>query len=104
MVRDLLIKLVGTAPVLNDEGIIVGHTTPEMSSVWAARKSAARSEFYAAYAVGETVDAVYEVSAIDYKPNVHTQILDRGIKYDIIRAYRFEDNEAVELSVRRRDI
>ena len=102
--REILIKLIGVNPVQNAEGIFTSRTEPVVTPCWASRKSANRSEFYAASAVGETVDAVYEVSAIDYIPGVHTQIEDRGVRYDIIRSYRYEDNEAVELSARRRDI
>ena len=43
------------------------QVTP-VSSVpcWAKEKSVVRSEFYAADANGRTVDAVFEVSPIDY--------------------------------------
>lgn len=102
--REILIKLIGVDPVQNAEGIFVSRTKPVVSPCWAARKSANRSEFYAASAVGETVDAVYEVSAIDYIPGVHTILEDCGTRYDIIRYYRVGDSEAVELSARRRDI
>lgn len=101
--REQLIKLIGIKPVQNTEGVITS-SDEIISPCWAARKSASRSEFYAASAVGETVDAIYEVSAYDYIPNVHTVIEDRGVRYDIIRSYRVGDSEAVELSVRRRDI
>ena len=101
--REYLIKLIGTRPVQNAEGVITS-ANEIVSPCWAARKSANRSEFYAASAVGETVDAVYEVSAIDYVPNVHTVIEDCGVRYDIIRSYRVGDSETVELSARRRDI
>ena len=102
--REILIKLIGINPVQNAEGIFTSRTEPVVSPCWASRKSANRSEFYAASAVGETVDAVYEVSAIDYIPNVHTVIEDCGVRYDIIRSYRVGDSETVELSARRRDI
>lgn len=102
--REHLIKLIGVTPVQNAEGVITSARNEIVSPCWAARRSANRSEFYAASAVGETVDAVYEVSAIDYIPGVHTILEDCGTRYDIIRYYRVGDSEAVELSVRRRDI
>ena len=104
MIREHLITLKGLDPVKNERGIITSRTVAVETPCWAGRRSANRSEFYAASAVGETVDAVYEVSAIDYIENVHRELEDAGVRYDIIRAYRFEGSESVELSCRRRDI
>lgn len=104
MIREHLVTLKGLTPVKNERGIITSRTVAVETPCWAGRRSANRSEFYAASAVGETVDAVYEVSAIDFIPNVHRELEDCGVRYDIIRYYRFEESEAVELSCRRRDI
>lgn len=102
--RDLYIALIGRAPVKNERGVISSKTDAVVDNCWAAKKSVNRSEFYAANAVGKSVDAVYEVSKIDFKPTVHTELEDRGVRYVIERSYAVERQDAVYLSCRRRDI
>jgi len=60
--------------------------TPKRLPVYANRKSAVRSEFYAAKAAGIRIDAVYEIHAEDF--DEHTEVEDTdGKKYDIVRSY-----------------
>lgn len=65
--------------------------TPVSSvSCWARQKSVIRSEFYAADANGRTVDAVFEVSPIDFTGQQmlvhHAAGVD--IEYRVVRDYK----------------
>lgn len=65
---------------------------------WAEKKDATRSEYYAAMSAGMRVDAVFEVSPIDYAGQ---QRLIHGAEvYDVKRAYQ-TSNDAVELTCSR---
>jgi len=67
------------------------QVTPVSSkSCWAKEKSVVRSEFYAADANGRTVDAVFEVSPIDYagyQKLVH-HAAGGDIEYRVVRGYK----------------
>lgn len=65
----------------------------------AERKSATRSEFYAADAVGRKIDEVFEVNALDYSNE--TCLLFDGAIYDIIRSYQ-SAHDRISLSCQRR--
>ena len=102
--RDLYISLIGVSPVKNERGVISRKTDSVVDYCWASKKSVTRSEFYAANAVGKNIDAVFEVSKIDFKPTVHTELECCGVRYVIERSYAVERQDAVYLSCRRRDI
>lgn len=60
--------------------------TVQETDVWANVKSATRSEFYAANAVGINVSLVVEVHIEDW--NNQTQVVHNGKVYDVVRAYQ----------------
>lgn len=65
---------------------------------WAKQKSVVRSEFYAADANGRTVDAVFEVSPIDFAGQqklVH-HAAGGDVEYRIVRDYK-TGQDTVEL-------
>ena len=73
--------------------------TPVSSvSCWAKQKSVVRNEFYAADANGHSVDAVFEVSPIDY--DGHQGLIHHAaggdVEYKIVRDYK-TGQDAVEL-------
>ncbi|MEA4914569.1 MAG: phage head closure protein [Christensenella sp.] len=72
--------------------------TPVSSvSCWANQKSVVRSEFYAADANGRTVDAVFEVSPIDYAGQQLVHHAAGGdVEYKIVRDYKI-GQDTVEL-------
>lgn len=73
-------------------------------SCWAEKKSVARSEFYGADAAGRVIDAVFEVSPIDYvgqEQLVH-HTADGDIEYQIVRDYKLSNRrDSIELSCSR---
>jgi SPP1 family predicted phage head-tail adaptor len=75
------------------------QVTPVSSvSCWAKLKSVVRSEFYAADANGRQVDAVFEVSPIDYAG--HQMLMHHAaggdMEYRIVRDYKM-GQDTVEL-------
>ena len=73
--------------------------TPVSSvSCWAKQKSVVRSEFYAADANGRSVDAVFEVSPIDF--DAHQKLIHHAtggeVAYKIVRDYK-TGQDTVEL-------
>ena len=73
--------------------------TPVSSvSCWAKQKSVVRSEFYAADANGRSVDAVFEVSPIDF--DGHQRLIHHAaggeFEYKIVRDYK-TGQDTVEL-------
>lgn len=60
--------------------------TPTDTSVFANKKSAARSEFYAANANKINIVQVYEIHVEDW--GNQTQVVDGGIVYFIVRSYQ----------------
>ena len=75
------------------------QVTPVSSvSCWAKQKSVVRSEFYAADANGRQLDAVFEVSPIDYAGQqqlVH-HAAGGDVEYRIVRDYK-TGQDTVEL-------
>lgn len=73
--------------------------TPVSSlSCWSKKKSVVRSEFYAADANGRQVDAVFEVSPIDFDGHQRLIHHDAGgdVEYRVVRDYK-TGQDAVEL-------
>ena len=75
------------------------QVTPVSSvTCWAKQKSVVRSEFYAADANGRTVDAVFEVSPIDF--DAHQRLIHHAaggeVEYKIVRDYK-TGQDTVEL-------
>ena len=61
-------------------------TEVSRKSCWAEKKDANRNEFWLANEAGHKIDAVFEVSPLDY---VAQQVLIHGSDtYNIVRAYR----------------
>ena len=80
-------------------GMTFQQITPVASlSCWAVKKSVVRSEFYAADANGRQVDAVFEVSPIDF--GGHQKLIHHAaggdVEYKIVRDYQ-TGQDAVEL-------
>lgn len=80
-------------------GTTFQQVTPVSSlSCWAEKKSVVRSEFYAADANGRQVDAVFEVSPIDF--DGHQKLIHRAaggdVEYRVVRDYK-TGQDAVEL-------
>lgn len=78
------IKLRSVVPGVDSDGYPT--ETVQETEVWANIKSATRSEFYAANAVGINVSMVFEVHAEDW--GGQTQVEYDGKLYDIVRAYQ----------------
>ena len=80
------------------------ETVVSSTSCWAERKSVARSEFYRADANGREVNAVFEVSPIDYDGQqklVHHTV-DGDEAYRIVRDFKLPNKpDAVELTCSR---
>lgn len=69
------------------------------NEVFAERKGATRSEFYAAEAIGRKIDEVFEVNSLDYHGEIY--ILFEGDLYDVVRSYPV-GADRVSLSCERR--
>ena len=67
-------------------------------SCWAELKSVVRSEFYAADANGRQVDAVFEVSPIDYdgQQKLIHHAAGGDVEYRVVRDYK-TGQDAIEL-------
>lgn len=80
------------------------ETVVSSTSCWAEKKSVARSEFYQADANGREVNAVFEVSPIDYDGQqklVH-HTADGDVEYRIVRDFKLPNKpDAVELTCSR---
>ena len=63
---------------------------------WSTKKDATRSEYYNALAADYRVDAVFEVSPIDYAD--HTHLIHNDIEYWIVRAYHIPGTDNTELT------
>lgn len=75
------------------------QVTPVSSvSCWGKQKSVVRSEFYAADANGRQVDAVFEVSPIDYDGHQRLTYHATGgdVEYRVVRDYK-TGQDAIEL-------
>lgn len=83
--------------------IVSGQTTEKLereTTVWAARKSVNRAEYYQAAQAGKRTDAIFRMHSAEY--GNEQQIACNGEVYDIIRAYGAETEE-IELTCKRRD-
>ena len=63
---------------------------------WATKKDATRSEYYNALAAGIQVEAVFDVSPIDYAG--HTHLVHGDTEYRIVRAYHIPGTDNTELT------
>lgn len=63
---------------------------------WSTKKDATRSEYYNALAADYRVDAVFEVSPIDYAD--HTHLIHNNTEYRIVRAYHIPGTNNTELT------
>ena len=83
--------------------IVGGRTVEQETSrliCWAEKKSVKRAEFYGSMAAGTRVDAIFELSPVDYGSQ---QRLEHGSdRYDVVRAYEATPH-SVELTCQRRD-
>lgn len=80
-----------------------GKTTERVEgrrAVWAARKSATRTEFYKSAQAGRRTDAVFCMHSVEYDGEQCVRY--RGEIYDVVRTYGAEKEE-IELSCQRRD-
>lgn len=95
------ITLIKTAP---SETTFQQETIVSSLSCWSKQKSVTRGEFYEADANGRKVDAVFEVSPIDY--DGHQKLThhapDGDVEYRIVRDFKPENkSDTVELSCSR---
>lgn len=63
---------------------------------WSTKKDATRSEYYNALAADYRVDAVFEVSPIDYAD--HTHLIHNNTEYRIVRSYHIPGTDNTELT------
>lgn len=76
--------------VLLDTGseIVDGFDIPKeagRNAVFAERKGANRTEFYAAGTINRKIDEIFEVNALDYNGEIY--ILFEDHLYDVVRSY-----------------
>lgn len=82
--------------------IVSGQTTEKLekeTTVWAARKSVTRAEYYQAAQAGKRTDAVFRMHSAEY--GGEQQLVCGGEAFDVIRTYGAETEE-VELTCKRR--
>ena len=83
--------------------IVNGQTTEKLereTTVWAARKSVNRAEYYQAAQAGKRTDAVFRMHSAEY--GGEQQLVCGGKTFDVIRTYGAETEE-IELTCKRRD-
>lgn len=83
--------------------IVSGQTAEKLekeTTVWAARKSVTRAEYYQAAQAGKRTDAVFRMHSAEYSGE--QQLVCGSEAFDVIRAYGAETEE-VELTCKRRD-
>lgn len=83
--------------------IVNGQTEEKLereTTVWAARKSVNRAEYYQAAQAGKRTDAIFRMHSAEYRGE--QRIACEGETYDVIRSYGAETEE-VELTCKRRD-
>lgn len=95
--RPGIISLISKSRSVNSEGFETVTTTTK--DVMASVKSVARTEFYAAYASGLTVDLVFVIHRSGYSGE--KDLIYDGHRYEVIRTYERED-EFIELTSRKR--
>lgn len=83
--------------------IVNGQTTEKLeksTTVWAAKKSVTRSEYYQSAQAGRRSDAVFRLHSCEYSGE--QQVLCDETLYDVTRTYGAETEE-IELTCKRRD-
>ena len=90
--RDMAI-LVNVKRTVNENGYKI--LTETRREVFANKKSATRSEFYAAKQAGDKISLVLEVSGIDYRGETCVEF--GGKPYEVVRTYT-RAGERVELN------
>ena len=83
--------------------IVNGQTTEKLereTTVWAARKSVNRAEYYQAAQAGKRTDAIFRMHSAEY--GGEQQITCGTDVFDVVRSYGAETEE-VELTCKRRD-
>ena len=83
--------------------IVNGQTTEKLereTTVWAARKSVNRAEYYQAAQAGKRTDAIFRMHSAEY--GGEQQLVCGSDVFDVVRSYGAETEE-VELTCKRRD-
>lgn len=83
--------------------IVNGQTTEKLereTTVWAARKSVNRAEYYQAAQAGKRTDAIFRMHSAEY--GGEQQLTCGSDVFDVVRSYGAETEE-VELTCKRRD-
>ena len=83
--------------------IVNGKTTEKLereTTVWAARKSVNRAEYYQAAQAGKRTDAIFRMHSAEY--GGEQQLTCGTDVFDVVRSYGAETEE-VELTCKRRD-
>lgn len=80
-----------------------GQTTEKLereTTVWAARKSVNRAEYYQAAQAGRRTDAIFRVHSMEY--GGEQRIVCGSDVFDVVRSYG-QETEEIELTCKRRD-
>ena len=83
--------------------IVNGQTAEKLereTTVWAARKSVTRAEYYQAAQAGKRTDAIFRLHSAEY--GGEQQLVCGSDVYDVVRSYGAETEET-ELTCKRRD-
>ena len=83
--------------------IVSGQTAEKLereTTVWAARKSVNRAEYYQAAQAGKHTDAIFRMHSTEYRNE--QQLVCGSDVFDVIRTYGAETEE-IELTCKRRD-
>ena len=70
------------------------------TTVWAARKSVNRAEYYQAAQAGKQTDAIFRLHSAEYRGE--QQLVCGSDVFDVVRSYGAETEE-IELTCKRRD-
>lgn len=83
--------------------IVNGQTTEKLereTTVWAARKSVNRAEYYQAAQAGKRTDAIFRMHSAEY--GGEQQLVCGSDVFDVVRSYG-QETEEIELTCKRRD-
>ena len=83
--------------------IVNGQTAEKLereTTVWAARKSVNRAEYYQAEQAGKRTDAIFRMHSAEY--GGEQQIVCGSDVFDVVRSYG-QETEEIELTCKRRD-
>lgn len=87
---------------LSFSGASLSGTEVSRNSCWATKLDAVRAEFYTAETAGHKIDAVFEVSPLDYSKQ--QVLIHASDTYTIIRGFKLDDRpDTVQLSCERRE-